>query len=154
MPFISKDLAVLMKVLNYNYDMQNLMQYFKTKWKATDYIDQLKKKALTIKQVAKSLETDANELAGQTEGKSGSLMAQLITNSEDSVKNLQSWTTLKHKLQTEPITDSIKYYIYNFAIDILCFHTLFWMNLDFDVIRICINIFTANVVLNRVWSAI
>ena len=44
-------------------------------------IEDLKKKRMVLTEVCSSLQTDADELAEQAEGKSGTLMAQLITKS-------------------------------------------------------------------------
>lgn len=48
---------------------------------AEEYLEQLKKKKVTLSEVANSLEKDADKLAEQAEGHSGTLMAQLITKS-------------------------------------------------------------------------
>ncbi|XP_035985123.1 uncharacterized protein LOC118558689 [Fundulus heteroclitus] len=48
---------------------------------AEDHIEQLKKKKTILIEVANSLEKDADKLAEQAEGKSGTCMAQLITKS-------------------------------------------------------------------------
>ena len=48
---------------------------------AEDHLEQLKTKKKILIEVANSLEKDADKLAEQAEGKSGTLMAQLITKS-------------------------------------------------------------------------
>lgn len=48
---------------------------------AEDHLEELKKKMMILIKVANSLEKDADKLAEQAEGKSGTLMAQLITKS-------------------------------------------------------------------------
>ncbi|KAF1376045.1 hypothetical protein PFLUV_G00226500 [Perca fluviatilis] len=48
---------------------------------AEDHLEQLKKKKMILIEVANSLEKDADKLAEQAEGQSGTLMAQLITKS-------------------------------------------------------------------------
>lgn len=48
---------------------------------AEDHLEQLKKKMMILIEVANSLEKDEDKLAEQAEGKSGTLMAQLITKS-------------------------------------------------------------------------
>lgn len=48
---------------------------------AEDHVEQLKKKKTMLLQVANSLEQDADKMAEQAEGESGTLMAQLITKS-------------------------------------------------------------------------
>lgn len=48
---------------------------------AEEIIEELKKKKQTLQQVSSSLHKDADQLAEEAEGKSGTLMAQLITKS-------------------------------------------------------------------------
>lgn len=48
---------------------------------AEDHLQELKKKKVVLNEVASSLEKEADKLAEQAEGKSGTLMAQLITKS-------------------------------------------------------------------------
>jgi len=48
---------------------------------AEDHLELLKKKKMILIEIANSLEKDADKLAEQVEGKSGTLMAELITKS-------------------------------------------------------------------------
>lgn len=67
-------------------------------------IEDLKKKRTVLTEVCLSLQTDADQLAEQAEGKSGSLMAQLITKSNTLRRRRKE--KLNELVQTEKLLES------------------------------------------------
>lgn len=67
-------------------------------------IEDLKKKRRVLREVCESLQTDADQLAERAEGKSGSLMAQLITKSN--ILRRRHKEKLNELVQTEKLLES------------------------------------------------
>lgn len=75
---------------------------------AEDLLEQLKKRKMVLAEVANSLEKEADKLAEQAEGKSGSLMAQLITKSNVLRKRFKEKVAELQEVETELGNKSIE----------------------------------------------